>query len=181
MVNYAYGKIYKITSESTGLTYYGSTSEKYLSQRLATHIDYYKRYLKGNHHYITAFELLKQEDYKIELIKNYPSVNKTQLTTEEAKYIRENNCVNRNIPCRTKKEYYQDNKKKIKEYSDAYREQNGEKIKEQNKKSREKNKEKIKERKSKNYECACGSIVRWNDKTRHFRSTKHCQHIKNNL
>ena len=115
VVNYSYGKIYKITSESTGLVYYGSTTRRYLSQRLNKHLYDYKQYLKGNYDYVTSFELLKCEDYKIELIKDFPCANKPQLTTEEGKYIRENECVNKLVPGRTKKEWRKDNIEKIKE------------------------------------------------------------------
>jgi len=197
MVNYEYGKIYKITSKSTGLIYYGSTAQYYLSKRLSGHVRNYKRYLNGKHHYVSSFKLLECDDYNIQLIKNFPSANKKQLITEEGKYIRENECVNKMIPGRTKKEYYEDNqekmkqhrednKEKIKQYYEdnkeyikekvkQYKEDNKEKIKQH----REDNKEKIKERKSKPYECACGSIVKWNDKARHFKTKKHCEYINN--
>ena len=146
VVNYSYGKIYKITSESTGLVYYGSTTRRYLSQRLNKHLYDYKQYLKGNYDYVTSFELLKCEDYKIELIKDFPCANKPQLTTEEGKYIRENECVNKLVPGRTKKEWRKDNIEKIKEKKKEYREDNIEKIKEKDKKYYENNKEKINER-----------------------------------
>lgn len=216
MVNYENGKIYKITSEKSGLTYYGSTSEYYLSQRLGKHIGQYKQYLNDKKKYVTSFELLKCEDYKIELIKNFPCANKTQLTTEEGKYIRENECVNKVIPGRTLKEYYENNKEyyqgeqkeyrennknKIKEKNKEWREDNKEHIKDYREKNKEKikelrdankdktkersrrfyeqNKEKIKERNSKPYECSCGSIVIWGDKSKHFKTKKHCEYINN--
>ena len=150
MVNYEYGKIYKITSESTGLTYYGSTAEYYLSKRLSHHIGQYKRYLNGKSVYVSSFELLKHEDYKMELIKDFPSANKTQLTREEGKYVLENECVNIHIPGRTKKEYskkyYQDNEEKTKQQQKQYYDQNKEQIKEKNKQYRDQNKEQRKEK-----------------------------------
>ena len=223
MVNYEYGKIYKITSESTGFVYYGSTAQKYLSQRLSGHLGSYKSYLNGKCDYVTSFELLKCEDYKMELIKYFPSVNKKQLTTEEAKYIRCNDCVNKVIPDRTRKEYhkeyqeqnkekineygkeyregqdkeqkkeynkeyYQENKEKIKEHIKEYKEQNEEKIKkykkqyyqnnkEQRKQYREQYYQNNKERSSKPYHCACGSVIVFAAKSKHFKTNKHCQYI----
>ena len=190
MVNYSYGKIYMITSEKTGLVYYGSTAEKYLSQRLGKHLSQYKQYLNGKYHYNSSFELLKCEDYKMELIKDFPCNNKTQLTTEEGKYIRENECVNIHIAGRTPKEWYEDNKEKFKEYLKEYRQDNKEHIKErmkkycednkeQEKKYREDNKEKIKEQKSRPYTCECGSTIIWGNKAIHFKTKKHCQFINN--
>ena len=152
MVNYKNGKIYKITSESTGLVYYGSTSEKYLSQRLSSHLRKYKRYLnEKSKNYCSSFKVIEQEDYKIELIKDFPCNNKTQLTTEEGNYVRENECVNIQIPGRTRKEY------------------------------REQNKQKNKDRKSKPYTCECGSLVRWGGKLSHFKTKKHCEYINTRL
>tara|TARA_R110001592_G_C12711974_1_gene707941 strand:+ start:62 stop:601 length:540 start_codon:yes stop_codon:yes gene_type:complete len=173
VVNYEHGKIYKITSESIGLVYFGSTARYYLSQRLSDHVNKYKGYIKGKTHYVSSFELLKHEDYKIQLIKNFPCANKRQLTTEEGKYIKNNNCVNKYIPGRTRKEYKIQNKEKIKERMKEYCDQNKEKIKEY----RDQNKEKKKEQQSKLYNCACGSIVRWGDKARHFKSIKHCEFV----
>ena len=196
MVNYKYGKIYKITSENSNLVYYGSTSEKYLSRRLSHHLAKYKSYLNGKGDYYTSFEVLKCEDYKMELIKNYPSANKTQLTTEESKYIRCNECVNKVIPDRTPKEYdkqynqdnkkikdeknkqyYQDNIEKVHEKHKQYYKANEEKIKEKNKDYYEANKSKIKEQMSKPYHCECGAVVRWCGKLPHFKTVKHCQYI----
>jgi len=190
MVNYSYGKIYKITSESTGLVYYGSTALYYLSKRLSTHIQDYKKYLRGKHHYISAFKLLECEDYKIELIKDFPCANKSQLTTEEGKYIRENECVNLHIPGKTKeenhkaakeyrKEYYIKNIDRHKELNKIWRETNKDKIKHIDIEYRKQNKQKIDERRSKPYTCECGSTIIWGNKSKHFKTKKHCEYINN--
>jgi hypothetical protein len=53
MVNYQEGKIYKIISPLTDKIYVGSTTKKYLSERLCRHLCDYKRYLnvsKRNRH-----------------------------------------------------------------------------------------------------------------------------------
>ena len=46
MINYKYGKIYKITSEHTNKIYVGSTCKKLLSQRLTFHRKNYKKWKK---------------------------------------------------------------------------------------------------------------------------------------
>jgi hypothetical protein len=65
------------------------------------------------------------------------------LNKKEREYIDNLECVNKIIPTRTPKEYYEDNKDKMKEY----REDNKDKIKEVNKIYCENNKDKIKETK----------------------------------
>ena len=186
MVNYGYGKIYKITSEKNGLVYYGSTCRYYLSQRLSKHKSNYKCYLNGKGNYVTSYKVLECDDYKIELIKNFPCVNKKQLETEEANYIRNNACVNIQIPGRTIKEYHEDNKERQKKYYQDNKEkykQNGKEFREQNKEYNkeyfEQNKEHLKELKSKPYTCECGTLIQWCEKARHFRTKKHCEYINN--
>jgi len=115
MPDYSKGKIYCIRSFQTDKIYIGSTTQT-LAQRLGLHRNDYKRYLKGKQHYVTSFELLKYDDYYIELIKLFPCSCKAELDTEEGKYIREWDCVNRKIAGRTKNQYSNDNKDKIKQY-----------------------------------------------------------------
>ena len=85
-----------------------------------------------------------------------------------------------------KKEYdkkkYENNKEKIKEKTKKYRENNKEKIKEKEKKYRENNKEKNKERqKEYNKEkitCECGSIICKGDLSKHKKTKKHFNLMK---
>ena len=113
MVNYQNGKIYRI--DGGGLTYVGSTTKKYLSTRLAKHKSDYKRYLNGNQHYLSSFEIIKLGDCKIELIECFPCNSKDELTAREGYYIRQMDCINKNIAGRILKEYlkqyYEENKK----------------------------------------------------------------------
>jgi len=145
MPDYQLGKIYKLTSPSNNLVYYGSTAQKHLSTRIAGHIRDYNSYLNNKGDYISSFEILKCEDYKYELIEEYPCNNKPQLKTRERWYIQNNECVNKYIPGRTAAEYYQDNKERILELHKEYREANIEYFKEQQKEYRTNNKDKIKE------------------------------------
>jgi hypothetical protein len=102
MPDYQKGKIYKLWSPSKNLVYYGSTIET-LTSRLSKHIYTYKK--KNNYCY--SFLVLDCEDYKMELVEEYPCNNKTQLLKKEGEYIRANECVNKFIPDRTYEEYYQ--------------------------------------------------------------------------
>ncbi len=73
------------------------------------------------------------------------------------------------------KEYYENNKDKIKEQNKEYRENNKDKIKEYY----ENNKEEIKGKKSKLHICECGSNIRIDGKAEHSRTLKHQNFIKN--
>jgi len=168
MIDYSKGKIYMLepaTSYEEGEIYYGSTTQP-LFKRLNQHkkFDCKSKIL---------FEKYGIESIKIILIKNFSCNNKEELHAEEAKFIRENKCVNLRIPRRTRKEYQEDNKEnikvskknyneankekikeyyekikdKVKEYQEVYYQTNKDKIKEINKKYREKNKEEISKQK----------------------------------
>ena len=128
MPDYQKAKIYKISSPSNNLVYYGSTTQS-LSQRLAGHNADYKKDKTNSSKFI-----LECEDYKIELIENYPCNNREQLMKKEGEYIKNNDCVNKVISGRTDKEYYEDNKDKINERNKQYKINNKDKLKEVNKK-----------------------------------------------
>ena len=112
---YKYGKIYKLICNQTGLTYIGCTC-KQLSQRLANHRNNYKQYLKTNKHYVTAYKIIENGDCSIILLENFPCENKEQLNARERFFIETIDCVNKNIPTRTFKEYRELNKHTISEY-----------------------------------------------------------------
>jgi hypothetical protein len=122
MPDYQKGKIYKLYSPSKNLVYYGSTCET-LSQRLAKHKYANKVYNEGlvKHNCYSSL-IFDCGDYKIELIEEYPCNNKTQLLNKEAEYIKNNECVNPQIPGRTKQQWAKDNpesnKKAVKKYAE---------------------------------------------------------------
>jgi len=148
MPDYQLGKIYKLSSPSANVVYYGSTCEKYICTRLAKHRGDYKHYLKNKNkrRYVTSFKILECEDYKIEILEKYPCNNVKQLKTRERWYIENNDCVNKVIPCRTKKEWAQDNKEHVLEHQREYHKANKDKIKQQTQEYYQSNKDKIKQR-----------------------------------
>jgi hypothetical protein len=141
MPNYQNSKIYKITGG--GLTYYGSTTQP-LSKRLVQHKTEKKRV---NHKYCTSFQILDFEDCDICLVEYYPCNSKEELHKRERHYIENNECINKIIPSRTTKEYYQEYKNKIKEQQKEYYRLNKDKISEQQTNYCETNKNKISEQK----------------------------------
>ena len=148
---YVNGKIYKIVDNTNGNIYVGSTIEK-LKERLRKHKVKYKLYLQGKPTYTSSFKILENNDYHIELLEDYPCNSKKELETKEREHIENIVCVNKIIPTRTKKEWEEENKEKIKEERKKYYEENKEKLKEGQKKYRENNLEKIKEGQKKHYE-----------------------------
>ena len=116
MVDYNNGKIYKIVCHTTNKIYIGSTTAKRLSQRLSEHKTTYKRFVSGKSKACTSSRVvLENNNYSIELIELVPCESKSELTLREAYYIRMIECVNKHIPNRSHKEYYQANKESIAE------------------------------------------------------------------
>ncbi len=82
MVNYENGKIYKIVCSETNQVYYGSTTQKYLCNRLAGH-----KYKKQS-------TMKNFVDMKIYLVENYSCNSKSELEDRENYYIKNFECVN---------------------------------------------------------------------------------------
>ena len=188
MVNYANSKVYKIWSTQGDKIYVGSTTKKYLSQRMDKHRSDYKRWKDGKDHMITSFKLFEEyglENCFIELLETKECDSKDELLKIEGKYIRELECVNRCISGRSRKEqfqqYYKDNKEIISEKQKKYNEINKEKISEHRKQFTLDNKERLLEQAKQKIDCACGSIIRISDKARHNKSIKHCQYIESQI
>jgi len=91
--------------------------------------------------------------------------------------------VNTIIPLRTKKEYNNDNREKIKIYKREYEIKNREKTLEMRKRSYNKNKEKILEKNkilnSTKINCECGGIYGLNSKSNHLKTDLHINFTNN--
>jgi len=183
-MDYKNGKIYKIVSDNTDKIYIGSTCSM-LSKRLHGHKNSYTQFLKGNKTNTSSSELIKLGNVDIILIENYSCESKEQLHARERYHIEQNKCicVNKLLPIRNSKEYYQDNKEKIAEYKKEYTELNIEKIKERNKEYYQENKEIIAEKQRlylKEIKCVCGSNFVRNGRIRHEKTLKHIKYIESN-
>tara|TARA_B100001093_G_scaffold387472_1_gene373469 strand:- start:152 stop:1006 length:855 start_codon:yes stop_codon:yes gene_type:complete len=142
MPNYQNGKIYKIYCNLTGDTYYGSTVQS-LAKRVAQHRETYHKWKKGDFAYIKSFDIIDRGEYVYSLVEEYPCENKEQLYARERYCIENNECINKHIPGRTGKEWYEDNKEKVLEKAKEYREQNKEHILEKEQEYREQYRERI--------------------------------------
>ncbi len=212
MTKYNNSKIYKIEpiiEHAQHEIYIGSTTKERLCQRMAYHRGDYKAYKKGNRGKIMAFDLFDKygiENCQIILIEEYKCNNKDELTSREANFIRNTECINKVIPDRDKKEYnaqetrkayYKQYREKNTEarrvYEKEYREDNKEIIKQKIREYYEYNKETINEKKKEHYQgnkeeinkkraikvtCECGCVVRKGEISRHIKTKKHIDLMK---
>jgi adenylate kinase family enzyme len=165
MPDYSKGKIYKLWSPQGEEIYIGSTTET-LARRKSGHkcLDCSSKIL---------FE--KYDDVRIELIEEYPCKNKMELNKREGHHIRNNNCVNKITPCRTTKEWREDNKERFQNNQKKYNDANKEKYKEYY----EDNKEEILKKMRQKITCECGSEISMGHLTRHKKiSKKHINFIQ---
>ncbi len=114
-MDYQKGKIYKIESHLGDKIYIGSTTKHYLSQRMTAHRKDYLRWKNKDKHtcHTRSFDLFDEyglEFCEITLIETFPCNSKDELHSREAYYIKSMKCVNKVVPKRTDKEYYQDHK-----------------------------------------------------------------------
>lgn len=143
------GKIYKLVCNKTNNVYYGSTTVS-LMKRRDNHRQHYKRYLKGGGgSYLTSFDIIKDDDFIIELVEEIEFEDIKELRTRERYHIQNNICVNKVIPTRTDKEYYIDNKEHCNEMSRIDYQNNKEKYDALNKKWASDNRERSREIKKK--------------------------------
>jgi hypothetical protein len=108
-------------------------------------------------------KVLKFPDAKIHLLLKYPCNDKEELEMKEAEYIKKYDCVNKLIPGRKFKDYYRDNRAmRIQMSKDYY----------------SKNIDKIKKNQSTVIECECGKKYTKSNKSRHVKTKKHLQYVK---
>ena len=156
------------------LPYYGSTTQS-LNRRLSNHKKDFKLWKQGKQTGCSSFMLLEQgfDKVAIILVEDFPCNSKQELEIREAHYIKNNPCINMQIPSGIvaesrqdyNKQYRQANRDKILEQKKQYRQANQDKILEQNKQYRDKQREKI--------VCECGATVSRNSLARHRRTIKH--------
>ena len=176
MPNYQNGKIYKIVNDENDKIYFGSTTLKYLSTRLVKHRCEFKAFKEGKRtKFCSVNEVLKYKNYKIILIENYPCNSKDELISRERYYIEKYPCVNKEIPGRSKKQWYEDNKEKIIERVKL----NTDKIQKKNydKEYRKLNDDKIKSYRNESIICECGCSVNRSSLAKHRRTKKHLKLI----
>jgi len=130
-------------------------------------------YKKGGGNYTSSFSILDTGNYICLLVCNYPCNTKDELAAKEAEYIRQYKnddmyeCVNKQIPCRTAKQYRTENK----DYFKQYYKDNKDTILQQQKKYKQTGK--AKEVRNESHACDCGGTYKMRHKGRHEKSKKH--------
>ena len=158
MVNYANGKIYKIVCNVTGKQYIGSTTKKYLCDRLSSHVCKYKMWKNEKHHYVSSFAVVESGNYNIILVEKCPCTSKEELYARERHFIESLECVNMMIPGRTEKEWREANKESIQEKCRQYREEH---------------KIQLQQNQREKIVCECGVGYSRSNKARHLKSKQH--------
>jgi len=136
---------------------------------------------KNKDHNYPVYQFIRKtghwDEWVMIAIEEYPCYSKKELEKRERYHIDLlRPTLNKYIPTRTEKEYYEANKERIKKYREdnkekrkEYREVNKELIKEKRKKDYENNKEKLKEKVICDH---CGIEIRRDCLKRHQRSNK---------
>ena len=173
---YSKGKIYKITDVGYNKCYIGSTTEN-LSKRMARHRDHYKMFKSQQGKYYSSFDIFDEfgmDNCKIELMENWTCGSKEELMKREGRHIQENECVNKRIAGRTRRDKHEQNKESVcKRNSEYYHQTRLERRKKQ-KEYYDKNKHII----YRKYQCDCGSECAIKTKRRHETSQKHQDWLK---
>lgn len=186
MVNYQNGKIYKIVSSLTDMIYIGSTTKKYLCDRMYYHRVGLKYWMSGKRGFVASFPILLYEDARIILIENHPCNSKDELRAREQHYIDLycDTVVNlqkayTGIDCSDMKEYnkqyYIDNQEYYKQYNKQYQKDNHKNYKQYQKQYRENNNKKINQK----FVCDCGNKYTYRNKARHERTQQHQNYVNN--
>ena len=157
MVNYSNGKIYKIQptcDHEEGEVYYGSTTKKYLSQRMDEHRSKYKLWKKqmyGHIRVFTLFEKYSVENCEIVFVELVNCNSKDELLAREKHHIKSNNCLN-----------------KVKNLLITADEK-----KQQKRQWSQDNREIVLAQKSLKCQCYCGTSYTHGHKSRHIKTKKH--------
>jgi hypothetical protein len=148
------GFIYALKSPHTDKIYIGSTQQKFISSRFSGHKQKYNQYKEGKwDKYYTCFELFELGDVFIEKLEVYESISAEDLRRREGEIIKETeNCLNKLIAGRTKKEYAKDNEEIIKQKEHEYRKNNPELMKERKKRYYDQHCEQLKQYSNEWYE-----------------------------
>jgi hypothetical protein len=165
-MDYSKTKIYKIWSPNGDKIYIGSTCKNRLCQRMNEHRCCYKQYKKDKYRNCTTSHLIFDEygleNCFIELIEAKECNNKDEKNKLEGHYIRTLKCVNKYIPCRTRKEWDNDNRELNKDKKKVYQ-----------KKYKDKNKEELNKKRNQKIICECGLIISLSVKYKHINTKKH--------
>ena len=161
---YHHSKIYRITDNNYTKFYYGSTT-KALSARMAEHRYAYKSGFLNSTSKV-LFDEFGVDNTKIELVEAVQCENRDELRKIEGKFIQENQCVNKYVAGRSKKEsnnissakYYEGHREeRLKKHRELYKLKKDQWSAVQNRK----------------WTCECGMVVSFRQKKIHITTARH--------
>ena len=187
----AKGKIYFIRSNNPEIKskYVGSTIQT-LAQRMTAHRANYNKWLKGKCGACSIFYEFQKygvEQFHIELVEDYPCEREEQLYSRENFFIRQEDCVNKQLAFTTPeekkancKQYDQEHKEERIARSKKYNQEHKEEIKQRNLKYRLEHNEELTIKKKQYYDknnelitCVCGCQIKKQSLKGHLKTEKH--------
>ena len=146
------GYIYKISSADDSLVYFGATDN--FETRISVHKSSYKRYLNNEMNFLTVFEIIKLDNYKMEIYQTHKNIKWQDLLDIETDIIFNNPCVNKNSKKDSRSPEY------IKNHNEKYNKENAAKLNEK-------------------FKCPdCSGSYTHINKSHHFKAQKHINALK---
>jgi len=197
-VDYSKSLIYKIVCNDTNIknVYIGSTTSFRHRKKQHKHSCYNET---NNNYNMPVYKFIREnggwDNFDMILVDYVPCETKLELHKIERTYIEKYDLVlNIDIPTRSdkeyyednkekiiqnQKEYYKDNKEKIRQYKKEYYKKNKEEINKKRREYTEKHKEEIRENNKETIKCdICNSFITKHNLKRHQKSKKCLSHIK---
>ena len=94
-MNYENAKIYFIFDNTNGDIYINWSCCINENQILYNHLSRYHLYLMGNLRYHTVFDILKNKNYDLYIVEDYPCRSRFEIHSRYRFYIRNTPCINR--------------------------------------------------------------------------------------
>lgn len=170
-IDYSKAIIYKIVCNDLDVKdlYIGSTTHFTNRKALHKHACYNPNSKQYNYKlYSFIRDTGGWDNWNMVLVEDYKCNNGNDLRTRERYWYEQlNGTLNKQVPNRSKKQYNQ-----------QYNQQHKEQIKEYNKQYNQQNKEQNKAKAETPYTCICGSTIRTDRKSKHFKTIKHKDYIE---
>jgi hypothetical protein len=109
--------VYQIKCNTTHQSYIGSTKMS-LEKRMYAHEHLCVRWKEGKANFCSSYPLIETNNYETTILEECPLEDKRDRESHWVKVTE--NCVNKNVPNRSMKEWYQDNKIRWKAHMKAY-------------------------------------------------------------